>query len=98
MQVFISYARNDKKHLDSLVGELNRIAAHSPNMRLEVVYDQRDIAPGEDWDEKIRNWVNQSDHQVVLLTERYTDSGPCLDECGDRLRIEPPKSVIPVLV
>src|SRR5215207_3084950 len=54
--VFVSYAREQRAQVDSLVNELRKL--------LTVWWD-RDIEPGENWSEKVNSKIRKSRHFLL---------------------------------
>ena len=65
--VFISYARENKKYATELAQRLSHAGAR--------VFSDADIAFGHRWDEQIRRAISSSRIVVFLLSERRTDRG-----------------------
>ena len=61
VQIFLSYAREDKEAIESLYQKLSD-SGHKPWM------DTKDILPGEKWPNSIRKAINESDFFLACLS------------------------------
>lgn len=66
LQVFLSYARDDEESVSHLYDHL-AAAGLRPWM------DKRDLKPGDEWDDSIRNAIRSSQYFLVILTPRSLD-------------------------
>ena len=62
MKIFISYSKHDKSHKDNLL-------KHLSGLRDKIVtWNDRDLMPGEEWDEKIKDELNKADMVIYLVS------------------------------
>jgi len=62
LKLFISYSKHDQHHKDTLL-------KHLSGLRNKVVtWHDRDILPGEDWDERIKTALHEADVVLYLVT------------------------------
>ena len=62
MKLFISYSKDDHKFKDTLL-------KHLSGLRNKIVtWHDRDILPGEDWDERIKSKLREADVVLYLVT------------------------------
>jgi len=62
LKIFISYSKHDIQHKDTLL-------KHLSGLRDKVVtWHDRDILPGEDWDERIKASLHEADVVLYLVT------------------------------
>jgi hypothetical protein len=61
-KIFISYSKHDNDHKDSLI-------KHLAGLKNEMVsWNDRDLLAGEDWDERIKQELQQADIVLYLVT------------------------------
>jgi Leucine-rich repeat (LRR) protein len=62
LKLFISYSKHDLQHKDTLL-------KHLSGLRNKIVtWHDRDILPGEDWDERIKAALHEADVVLYLVT------------------------------
>lgn len=61
MKVFISYASQDAAVAEQVVTALRQAG-------IDIWYDKQEIAPGENWGERIAEGLKQSDSMVLLMS------------------------------
>ena len=73
VRVFLSYAHEDHKWRDDLLNQLGGLR-HDDKL---VHFDDRRIAPGEEWDARIKAELAAADIVVLLLSPPFVGSGYC---------------------
>ena len=89
MQVFISYARENKKKVSDEISPVLTAGGHT------VWFDEQ-LLPGEDWKPALAKEIAQCDVFVYAATTESVRSEWCAWELGTAVRLE--KAVIPVLL
>jgi hypothetical protein len=69
MKTFISYSSDNKAKVTRLVRELQ-------DAGLQVWFDEDQIYPGDDFIEKMRQGIEQSEHYVLCLSRSFTKKPP----------------------
>ena len=87
-KIFVSYSRDDKEFAHQLNFMLR-------DMGFEPLMDVRAIHPGEPWQDRLQNLIEQCDKIVFVMTPDYLDSEPCSWEVGVAGKLG--KEMIPVL-
>jgi hypothetical protein len=72
--VFVAYARKDRHHLE-------RFHVHVADLKRNGVefFDDRDIRPGDDWQNILLGRLNEADVVVLLVTSSFTASDFCME-------------------
>jgi hypothetical protein len=73
--IFISYCQKNKEYADFMVEELHRL---KPGIR--VFIDRQELQPGEAWQQKLYQSIDDCQKVVTLYTPEYLDSKACLEE------------------
>lgn len=64
LKVFISYSEDDEKHKNNLLSHLSVL-----NRTGQIItWDDKDLVPGENWDERIKNEIASADIILLLIT------------------------------
>lgn len=87
-KIFVSYSRDDKEFAHQLNFMLR-------DMGFEPLMDVRAIHPGEPWEERLTNLIEQCDKVVFVMTPNYLASPNCGWEVDRANSLE--KEMIPVL-
>ena len=66
-QVFVSYAQEDREHLQTLKDQLDPLVRQK---KLAIWYDQ-DILAGKDWNQEIEQHLNDADVVLLLLSSDF---------------------------
>ena len=76
--IFISYRRSDNEGLDKEHKWFDRLLEYLKPLtrqRPEIIcFSDKDISPGEKWDERIRSQAESATVAVLLLTQSYLNS------------------------
>ena len=70
LQVFISYAHEDKEMKDDLAEHLQGMV----NEKLISLWQDGEIIPGEEWDEEIKKALRQADIVLFLVSVKFMNS------------------------
>jgi TIR domain len=93
VRVFLSYAHEDRAWCERLLAHLGWLR-HSGQL---VVFDDQQIKPGEQWDERIRGELAGASIVVPLISPSFIGSRYCsVDELMGALQTG--KRLIPVLI
>ena len=87
-KIFVSYSRDDKEFAHQLNFMLR-------DMGFEPLMDVRAIHPGEPWEERLTNLIEQCDKVVFVMTPDYLASPNCSWEVDKANSLD--KEMIPVL-
>lgn len=87
-RVFLSYSREDRVFARQIFLALQ-------DMGFAPLMDVQAINPGEPWQERLTNLIDQCDTVVFVLTDRYLSSEACGWEIAESKRLD--KRMIPVL-
>lgn len=73
-RVFVAYAQKDRHHLE-------RLHVHVADLKRNGVdfFDDRDIRPGDDWQNVLLGRLNEADVVVLLVTANFTASDFCME-------------------
>jgi predicted oxidoreductase (fatty acid repression mutant protein) len=82
-RVFVSYAR-----VDSDIRFVDRLCAALTEQSFETFIDRRDIAPGENFENRIRDLIIQADAFVFVLSPDAVASEYCLKELDIALELK----------
>jgi internalin A len=66
-KVFVSYSKHDVRHCDALLMRLKCLRADG----LVEPWNDRDIRPGEEWDDEIKRQLNAADVIVFLVSPAF---------------------------
>lgn len=99
LEIFISYPRNiaeQRRYLDNLRAELSPLEHEG----LIKCFDDRNIMPGDIWEDKLEEKLRDADMVLLLLSPAFYDSAWCLYEKKIALdrRQKDHIDVIPILV
>jgi tetratricopeptide (TPR) repeat protein len=80
--IFISYARKDNADgkISKFVENLKSVYKALTGEKLEVFFDTDKIQPGQDWEKRLYESLNQSSSMIALLSPSYLKSEYCLKE------------------
>lgn len=74
-EIFISYCQKNKEYADFMVKELHQL---KPSIR--VFIDRQELQPGEAWQQKLYQSIDDCQKVVTLYSPEYIVSKACLEE------------------
>lgn len=74
--VFISYSREDIAYARKLYSQL--IEFRSLDDQHKVFFDESRLKPGDEWQERIEQALNEADVFVLLISDHFLNSGYCM--------------------
>jgi len=98
IKVFIPYSRSDEKNKQTLMDEIENIT--NPHYSFVFMTD-KDVPTGDDWETKIREYIENADTALIMLTPNFLDSDRCLAEVElsmERFEKEGKPRLVPVQV
>jgi len=96
MKLFISYSHNDEKYIEKFIKHLSPL---KDNGDIEEWYDRK-IYPGENWEEKINNNLEDADIICLFISENFLSSPNCKKEMRKALELEKEKNlvIVPIIL
>src|SRR3954462_5357713 len=88
LQVFVSYSRKDREFSRTLVTAL---VAH----QFAAYLDERDIAPGEPWQDRLAELIAKADTVIFLIFPHSIGSPICQWEIEEAERLH--KRILPIV-
>jgi|GEM_PF-1625506 len=92
-KIFISYSSRDRQHLENFVDHLVTLRREE----LIEAWDDRQLMPGESWDEAIITELTNADIVILLLTVNFLNSN-YIWEKELELAIQKGKKIVPIYV
>lgn len=95
--VFVSYSSNDRRWVESFVRDLSEKLAQRAGRRVPIWWDQQDLGPGDNWNEKMLADARRSRVFVPVVSPSWLNSSPCQRELKAFLKSALPGSLKPVI-
>ena len=78
--LFLSHSKKDRLTVSQIENLINNIVDQSTNSKLLDTWSMKSILPGENYDEKIENAINNSDGVILALSDDFLTSPYILEK------------------